>query len=47
MALNFNPFDKPKPNQEEKKKFTKVKVFERAEFENQLVEPSPQTPIPK
>lgn len=47
MALNFNPFDKPKPNQEEKKKFTKVKVFERAEFENQLVEPSPETPNPQ
>ncbi len=42
MALNFNPFDKPKPKSEEKKKFTKVKVFERADFEKEMVEPPPQ-----
>ena len=40
MALPFNPFDKPIQKSEEKKRFTKVKVFERADFEKEIVDSS-------
>lgn len=42
MALKFNPFEKAPPRPEEKKKFTKVKVFERADFEKDMIISQPQ-----
>lgn len=46
MALPFNPFEKTKSKtgSGEKKKFTKVKVFERADFEIENVQDSPIVP---